>query len=108
MRVIKLLQQGGSENIDIPNTLEALQKEVGGYIETLTLAPGVVMIVDEEGRLKDKPCNGKASDICGMSIVGDALIVGHKGDEFCDIPQPIVTMLANLFGIRGGNYNELE
>lgn len=46
MRVIKLLQQGGSENIDIPNTLEALQKEVGGYIETLTLAPGVVMIVD--------------------------------------------------------------
>ena len=99
MRVIKLLQQGGSENIDIPNTLEALQKEVGGYIETLTLAPGVVMIVDEEGRLKDKPCNGKASDICGMSIVGD---------EFCDIPQPIVTMLANLFGIRGGNYNELE
>ena len=108
MRAIKILEAGGSEYIDIPNTLEALQKEVGGIYREVTLSPGCVMLVDEEGGLKDKPFNRKASDLSGVDIVGDALIVGHKGDEFCDIPQPIVTMLANLFGIRGGNYNELE
>ena len=30
MRVIKLLQQGGSENIDIPNTLEAFLSGIRG------------------------------------------------------------------------------
>lgn len=103
MRVIKILQAGGSEYIDIPNTLEALQKEVGGYIETLTLAPGVVMIVDEEGRFKDKHYNRKASHLSGVGIVGDALIVGVEGEEFADVPEYIISMLAHIFDVRGGD-----
>lgn len=106
MRAIKILQTGGSEYIDIPNTLEALQKEVGGYIETLTLAPGVVMIVDEEGRLKDKPFNRKASDLSGVGIVGDALIVGAEGEEFTDVPEEIIKILAHIFDVRGGEEND--
>lgn len=103
MRAIKILQAGGSEYIDIPNTLEALQKEVGGYIETVTLSPGCVMIVDEEGRLKDKPFNRKASDLSGVDIVGDALIVGVEGEEFTDVPEDIIRILAHLFDVRGGD-----
>ena len=33
----------------IPNTLEALQRVVGGYIETVTFASDVVIICNEEG-----------------------------------------------------------
>ena len=39
-----------SQIITIPNTLEALQQLVGGYIETLTLPDGFVIICNEEGR----------------------------------------------------------
>ena len=41
----------------ISNTLENLQRTVGGYIETVTLPGGVVIICDEEGRIKGKPFN---------------------------------------------------
>jgi hypothetical protein len=61
------------------------------------------MIVDEEGRLKDKPYNRKASDLSGVGIVGDALIVGVEGEEFADVPEDIISILAHLFDVRGGD-----
>lgn len=64
----------------IENTLEALQAEVGGYIETLTVAPGCVIICNEEGRLLGLPESGF------MSFVGTILAAGIKGDEFADLP----------------------
>lgn len=36
---------------DVPNTLEALQGLVGGYIETVTVATDAAIICNEEGRL---------------------------------------------------------
>ena len=36
------------ELIDIDNTLAALQQEVGGYIETVTIASDAVVICNEE------------------------------------------------------------
>ena len=38
----------------ISNTLENLQRTVGGHIETISLPGGAVIICDEEGRLKKK------------------------------------------------------
>ena len=52
IKILKLPVSGPCEVKQIENTLEALQQEVGGYIETLTLAADCCMIVDEEGRLK--------------------------------------------------------
>ena len=70
-------------HVNVSNSLEALQKNVGGYIETVTLARDLVVICNEEGRLLDLPYN---CTICGVDFVGPILMVGVKGDEFADLP----------------------
>ena len=76
--------------IDIDNELHALQQAVGGHIETVGLKDGGVMIVDEEGLLKQYPHNDLASYISGKHIFGTALIVGTDEDEFDDVPQKYI------------------
>lgn len=39
------------------NTLKDLQQTVGGYIETIDLAGGVILICNEEGKLRGLPFN---------------------------------------------------
>ena len=70
-------------HVNISDTLENLQKTVGGYIETVTLCSDLVVICDEEGRIKGKPhcCNIGGVDFCGTVI-----LAGVDGDEFTDIP----------------------
>lgn len=72
------------ELIDVDNTLKALQAEVGGYIEAVTIASDAVIICNEEGRILGLPDNCR---VCGVDFVGTVLIVGTKGDEFCDVPE---------------------
>lgn len=80
----------GVEKVEIENTLEALQKAVDGYIETVTLIGGyAVMIVNEEGLLRGMPSNLTASAIAARKIVGPALVVGVDGEEFADIPKDV-------------------
>ena len=52
------------EPIDIDNTLKALQQEVGGYIEVITLPYGAALICNEEGRILGLPDNGR---VCGAA-----------------------------------------
>lgn len=94
MKALKIT--GVVQLIDIHNELEALQHAVDGYIETIGLPDGAVMIVDEEGRLKNKPVNRIASIFAGMLIVGTALIVGVDEDEFDDVPESYVNTLLGL------------
>lgn len=70
-------------HVNISDTLENLQKTVGGYIETVALCSDLVVICDEEGRIKGKPhcCNIGGVDFCGTVI-----LAGVDGDEFADIP----------------------
>lgn len=68
---------------DIPNTLEALQKAVDGYIECVTVAEDLVIICDEEGWLRLKRPN---CEVLGNLFVGTILFVGAKGEEFTDCP----------------------
>lgn len=72
------------ELIDIDNTLKALQTEVGGYIETVTIASDAVVICNEEGRILGLPDNCR---VCGVDFVGTILVVGRNKDEFCDVPE---------------------
>lgn len=85
------------EIIDIPNTLEALQEKVGGYIETVTIAiaTDAAIICNEEGRLMGLPHN---CVLLGVDFVGPILIVGFKGPEFTDLPDYAIA----LFLRRGG------
>lgn len=72
------------EIIEVDNTLAALQQEVGGYIETVSIADDVVIICNEEGRLRGLPYNCR---FVGVDFVGTILVVGRNKDEFCDVPE---------------------
>lgn len=98
MNAIRIMRSDISD-IDIDNTLEALQEAVDGYIEVLTLVPNqAVMIVNEEGRLRRLYPNILASAIAGTQIVGNALIVGVDGEEFTDIPLEVARHIHIRFG----------
>jgi hypothetical protein len=98
-----LINDRSVEEIEIENTLEALQKEVGGYIETVTLIGGyAVMIVNEEGMLRgmpsNLPSNLTASAVAARKIVGQALVVGVDGEEFADIPKDVERRIMARWG----------
>ena len=60
--------------------LEELWDIVGGYIEIVNLQDGRLLCLDDEGKLKGKDRNHKATDIyhaalhCNDFIVGDVLV----------------------------------
>lgn len=68
---------------NVSNTLDALQEFVGGYIETVTLARGISIICNEEGRIRNLPHCCTVGDV---DFVGNVLLVGTDEDEFCDVP----------------------
>lgn len=87
--------------------LHFLQEQVGGYIETVrTGTPGIIMIVNEEGRLHGLPYNSLASQVYyegfGASpIVGTAVLVKDAGDELDGLDQAAATlMMGHLFELK--------
>ncbi len=80
----------GFRQLNIDNDLRALQKLVGGYIETVTLATDACIICNEEGQLLGMPDN---CWFCGIKYYGPILLVGVDGDEFTDAPMSL--MVAN-------------
>lgn len=83
MKAIRKKPGCAPELIDIDNTLKALHAEVGGCIETVSIAD-VVIICNEEGRLCGLPYNCR---FVGVDFVGTILVVGRDRDEFCDVPE---------------------
>lgn len=84
MKAIRKKPGCAPELIDIDNTLKALQTEVGGYIETVTVASDAVVICNEDGVLRGLPYNCR---FVGVDFVGTILVVGSNKDEFCDVPE---------------------
>ena len=72
----------------IAEELHLLQQHVGGYIETVSLRDGGVMLVDEDGRMK------RLSENRGQQILGNVLIVGQKDDLLTDVPSKYYALLA--------------
>ncbi|KKK89195.1 hypothetical protein LCGC14_2735520 [marine sediment metagenome] len=74
---------GTEENLE-DLSLESLQKAVGGYIEIVQTNDGRLIVLDEEGKLKDKPVNSKATAltrgiVCDWDLtVGDVVIASHR------------------------------
>ena len=59
--------------------LEELKDIVGGYIEIIDLPRGMILVIDEEGKCKDKPHNPTATvafQLTGRKdwIAGDVLL----------------------------------
>lgn len=82
------------EVIDIDNDLKALQEAVDGYIEVLGVGDNVLMICDEEGKLKGKPYN---FDLGHDIIVGDVLFVKSSGEDFTDLDDVSANVVLNFF-----------
>ncbi len=82
----------------VSDSLENLQKTVGGYIETVTLDNGVVLICNEEGRVRDMPYNFtlrflyyfNPSDAVEVRphqmIFGTVIACGAEEDQLADVP----------------------
>lgn len=67
----------------ISNNLKVLQKHVEGYIETVTVAPNMTIICNEEGRILGLPYNCR---LCGIDFVGTIIIAGVDGENLTDVP----------------------
>lgn len=61
----------------VENKLEEIQNLVGGYIEVLPLKDNLVMIIDEEGKLKNRQKNELATAILQYYVNTSDYIVGH-------------------------------
>ena len=79
----------------VSNTLENLQRTVGGYIECVSFYDKerdieICVLCDEEGLLKGKQVNCIVyfGDV-GCGFVGDILVVGIDGEDFGDLPAEI-------------------
>ena len=67
-----------SQIIEIPNTLKAFQEVVGGCIEVINLGKGLIGVIDEDGRIKDKKAN---IDYYGNDIRGTVVITAADGES---------------------------
>lgn len=110
MNKIKVLIKRPGEpprSVWISDTLENLQRTVGGYIEIVTLQRGLVVICDEEGRLKGKPhnCTVEGVDrvggiiVTGVEFVGDIIVAGVEGEKLADYPSDFQTIKAAYPGL---------
>lgn len=81
------------------NGLEDYQRIVGGYIETVPYRENVVPYFDEEGKIKGKPVNERATALLrnsifpGDYIAGTCLFVGFDPEtgEEKDLPDGTLT-----------------
>jgi|TARA_R110000751_G_scaffold134837_4_gene237418 hypothetical protein len=67
----------------VATTLSEMQGAVGGYIEFIYLPNNSglnnkVLVVNDEGALKQLPRNVEASQLAGQNIVGDVLLMNQK------------------------------
>lgn len=82
--------------------LETMQSIVGGYFECATsmldptwareLVERIVLVINEEGKLKGLPVNEKATELfywAGMDVIaGTAILLAVRGDELIGFTKP--------------------
>ena len=75
----------------IPNDLGVMQQLVGGYIEAVTIVhPDLVIICNEEGKLRGLPYN---CTIDGVDFVGTIVAGSVDGNKFASIGADSVEYL---------------
>ena len=87
IRVITKQPGASPRTMLISNRLESLQNRVGGYIETVSVFKDVVMICNEEGKLKRMQPNF----LYGFDmIVGPVVFAGTERDKLVSLtPEQI-------------------
>lgn len=85
----------------VPDKLCALQALVGGPIEAVSVGSNLVILCNEEGRLRGLPFN---VSLLGVGFVGPILMVGVDGENFSDFPlsyDEAVRLFPSLFRLPG-------
>jgi hypothetical protein len=89
------------QKVEMADTLEALQKAVGGSIEAVyTYADRVELIVNDEGKLNGMPLNRALRQETGEPydvLAGDFLVVGLSESDFASLSPDLLKKYEALF-----------
>ncbi len=80
--------------MEIENTLEAMQKTVGGYIEMINMDHGDVIVVNEEGKLIGLEGNRKLG---GDILTGSFFIAGTNGEDLASLSKESQALYTERF-----------
>lgn len=70
-----LVKLDGTEHtLNHKPSLKEAQDMVGGYIELVKVGHGQTLVVDEEGKTKNKPVNKRITTIFGTTIYGGHMV----------------------------------
>ena len=92
--VLKVEPGKSPETVTMPNTLAAMQKMVGGYIEVLPLSD-VCLVCNEDGKLMGLEGNRRlGNDI----IVGTFFLAGDtRSGDLCSLTQEQIQHFGEVF-----------
>lgn len=80
----------------ISNTLKTFQRIVDGPIEVVHLTDNLVLVCNEEGKLRGLRKNFILGPIRRDVVVGRAFLAGVDGEGFCDCPVDLPAWKALL------------
>ena len=99
MRVLMKVPGKDPQTIVITKSLGLLQQLVDGPIEVHRLTDGLVMIVNEEGKLKGLEPNFYVASLKD-TILGTAIFCGEDGEDFADINEHDLVVLQTFFSLE--------
>ncbi len=85
INILRIEPNKHPEMISMDNAYDAFIKEIGGPLESLTLSDTAMMLLDEEGKLKENPIGNRR--LRGDVLVGTVLIAGVAKDELCSLSE---------------------
>lgn len=86
LRMIKVAIKRPNEDpyvVPVSAELDAMQKLVGGYLQEVKICNDLIVLCDEEGKLKGQPYN---CCLCGLTFVGTLVFAGVKNNDWADLP----------------------
>ena len=96
MKILVVTPNERPRRIEIPHTLEEMQRVVGGHIQAVYPWKDLVALVcDEEGLINGKSLNRYIMP--GMVIAGTFFICGLGEEDFCDISGDLALKYAEMF-----------
>ena len=94
MKVLRKKPGFDLEVIEVENELRDLQEAVGGNIQTVPFVNDIIILCDEEGKIKRKMANFPYN---GDLIVGDVLFVGTALGEFRSLTNIEIELVKTIF-----------
>lgn len=112
MKILRIPVHGETQVDYIDKTLEAMQKEVGGYIEAVPISDKLRLIVNEEGKLGAYMLNVNATNLYRWKTCVDDLIFGDAfvtcydgGEDFTDLSDESIQSIEKLLNeMKGRSY----